>query len=766
MKRHISLAPAEGWLTLALVLVMCLALAWAIDDARPVINKTEVTDFLPWTVVGGVLCGFVGSKVGWGRWTTYLVGALAAAVITPILVGTVLLPDGGSISEYFRATANASVQAYIELVVEDQLLTREYGHHLLVLGLVMWGSSMFASYAAFGHRRPINAVLLIGVLLVANMSFTFQDQLPYLVLYSLASLFLLIRFHAFDEQTEWLRRRIGDPAAISGLYLRGGTVFIGVAVVGSLLLTNVASSDPLAGVWTDAGARVLEWARGIERFLPSSGTGVSFGPSFGPTARISGVWTTNNQPHMTIQLAPTEQDEDIPYWAAAVYDVFENQGWVQSATTPIDREPNSALLTDTGDQVSADDRRPLSIVVTPAHSTSIIYAPRSPETVDARVSVELVGGAGYLASIRRGVSDASYTVTALLPVLGETSEGSLTRNRLRAAGTDYPAEIRALYTQLPDGALGPDATALLEEIEFEAGPTAYDKASFVESLLRNPSRFTYSTDVRGYDCSQISVVECFARFKHGYCEYYASTMAVLLRKMGIPTRLVEGFLQGERDATGSLLQVSNDDAHAWVEVYFPKYGWVAFDPTGGGRANIPQLPNGAFVPIPSAGPAASVPTQTRRPDPEEGQSFTPGQFLPGQGTAAGAAGPLIVAALLLAATVGILAFLAWQRGPRGPVTADGVYGSITRLAARFGFGPRPDQTVYEYAGALAEVIPIARPDLETVAQAKVEVAYGGRVLGEDRLQALRAAQRSLRMRLLRLAVRRGRRGRRGIRGLR
>jgi hypothetical protein len=114
----------------------------------------------------------------------------------------------------------------------------------------------------------------------------------------------------------------------------------------------------------------------------------------------------------------------------------------------------------------------------------------------------------------------------------------------------------------------------------------------------------------------------------------------------------------------------------------------------------------------------------------------------------------------------MLAFVAWQRGPRGPVTADSVYGSVTQLAARLGFGPRPDQTVYEYAGALAEVIPVARPELETVAQAKVEVAYGGRKLGEDRLNTLRQAQRTLRTRLLRLAVRRGRSGRRGIRGIR
>ena len=80
---------------------------------------------------------------------------------------------------------------------------------------------------------------------------------------------------------------------------------------------------------------------------------------------------------------------------------------------------------------------------------------------------------------------------------------------------------------------------------------------------------------------------------------------------------------------------------------------------------------------------------------------------------------------------------------------------MTRIASRFGFGPRPTQTVYEYATALGEVLPDARPELQTVARAKVESAYGREILGDDRLASLRAAQRRLRVSLLRLAFRRG-----------
>ena len=86
-----------------------------------------------------------------------------------------------------------------------------------------------------------------------------------------------------------------------------------------------------------------------------------------------------------------------------------------------------------------------------------------------------------------------------------------------------------------------------------------------------------------------------------------------------------------------------------------------------------------------------------------------------------------IQALRLAA-VG-LAFAAYQRGPRGPIQPDSVYDGVVRLARRFGYGPRPTQTVYEYTGALGDELPAARPSLELVARAKVEVAYGRRELG-------------------------------------
>lgn len=132
-------------------------------------------------------------------------------------------------------------------------------------------------------------------------------------------------------------------------------------------------------------------------------------------------------------------------------------------------------------------------------------------------------------------------------------------------------------------------------------------------------------------------------------------------------------------------------------------------------------------------------------------SVSPGTF----GGGGGSLGPLVAVGALLLLIIGGAAFALWQRGPRGETTAEGAYGTVTRLASRLGFGPRPTQTIYEYAGALGDVLPAVRPELETVARAKVESVYARQVLGDERLVALQRAQRRLRLRLLRLAFRRG-----------
>jgi len=253
------------------------------------------------------------------------------------------------------------------------------------------------------------------------------------------------------------------------------------------------------------------------------------------------------------------------------------------------------------------------------------------------------------------------------------------------------------------------------------------------------------------------MVECFVQYRHGFCQWYATAMTVFLRELGIPARFVQGFLPGQPDAAGTHLTIRVHDAHAWVQAYFPGYGWVDFDPTG--NPNAPQLapiPSGRPVASASAKPSGALGSGVIRPSFQRPEPDEPGGSVAGR-RSVGSAGLLIAVALLLAIVVGAIATLAWRRGPRGPVSPEEAYRSVSRIASRLGFAPRPTQTVYEYAGALADELPAVRPELETVARAKVEVAYGGRTLGDDRLTGLLDAYRRLRMQLLRLVLRRRRR---------
>jgi hypothetical protein len=640
-------------------------------------------------------------------------------------------------ADWSLPVSSDSVNAYSRLA--EQGATQEFGHFMLVSGCLS-GQPMPMGSDVRAHR-PVNAIVITGLVLLANMAITERDQIWFLVIYTLAALLILVRLHASDERLTWVRRRLGDPTGVASLYVRGGAAFTVLAILGSLVLTASASSAPLAGVWSDVDQRLIDLSQGLQRYLPRGGPGARItGVSFGPQAAITGRWVTDTSPALRIQL---QAGDTTPYyWRAVAYDRFDLNGWSMTDNVTVDRAANSALLDETSERpLSLDARREITVVdPLEFHGSSVVSPmrlrnrpghPPHPRRPGEFRSIDALG----LQVVR---------VTALIAT-GDETPGALTGESAPAAGR--PGLVQS--SNVLDGAVWPLAIrrprrrALLRPVRHRPA----------EQYLRS-SAFTYTTDVTALDCGDRSISECFAHYRRGYCQYYASLMVMVLRTAGIPARLVQGFLPGERDpATGEeIVRFSN--SHAWVEAYFPGYGWVPLDPTGGGLAQLAPLPSGAPVPIPLGTPRPA-PSSGRRD--EADPTRQPGLGA-GQTTSRGVgSGPLIAIGVLLGVAISLLAFAAYRRGPRGLVTADSAYGDISRLAARFGFAPRPTETIYEYTGSLAEVLPGVRPELETVAQAKVEVSYGHRELGGDRLRSVVAAQRRLRVALLRLVFRRVRR---------
>ena len=751
-ERRFVLSPAEGWTSVLLLALMCALVGWAIDDARWVLGDQSNTDFLPLAGVLGVLWGFAAAKLGRGRLVAHVGGALLATGFLILAVGSNLAP-GEDIGRMVRITAEGAWGAYEDLVLQGRATTSEIAHYLLVLGGLTWATGQFAAYAAYAHRRPLAAVVLPGTMLIVNVSITVLDQFAVLVLFTVAALLFLVRFHVADEQRTWARHRIADVGNAVGLSLRAGLSFVGVALLGSLVLTNVASSAPLAGWWQGLDQRLIDFGSELARFFPSGGPGTSFGgTSFGAAVTVEGVWTSDDTPVLSIT-----GSADVPQlkWRAVTYDRLVGNQWSRSDTVDVDVPARQDLLAGTGDAPveKVATREVKYVVQSTSGSLGVLVAP-GPATVDRGVRLTLVrkGNETWFAAARVDGA-APYGEVARIPIVTDGVADALTENRLRAAGSDYPADLRAVYLDLQGGTDGSDVRGLLGTILEAARPTnAYDEARAIESYLADPGNFTYDTDVLDVDCGGRGVADCFAFSRRGYCEHFATTMVVMLRIRGIPARLVEGYLPGDRDAAG-VETIRRSRAHAWVEAWFPGYGWVDFDPTAGvGQPQTidPGPPIPTATPAPSGAPGAT-PGPTRRDGRDEPAGPTGGGPVAGRP----GIGPIIVVIIPAVVALFVVLVLWLRRRLARPVQAEIVYRTVARMAGRLGHPRRPTQTVYEYLGSLSDAVPTARPELQLVAHSTVETAYGRRRLSPDRLAALGEAQRRLRVALLRLAFRRG-----------
>jgi len=149
---------------------------------------------------------------------------------------------------------------------------------------------------------------------------------------------------------------------------------------------------------------------------------------------------------------------------------------------------------------------------------------------------------------------------------------------LRAAPRNYPELIRRIYLQLPP--LDQRVKTLADQITARS-QNDYDKAANIQRYLI--ARYAYTLDLSGTHSNDPLADFLFVR-RAGHCEYFASAMTVMLRAEGIPARYVTGFAPGEYNDVGGDYIIRESDAHAWVEVYFPGYGWIPFDPTPPGNA--------------------------------------------------------------------------------------------------------------------------------------------------------------------------------------
>ncbi|NRD77667.1 DUF4129 domain-containing protein [Bacillus sp. BRMEA1] len=274
------------------------------------------------------------------------------------------------------------------------------------------------------------------------------------------------------------------------------------------------------------------------------------------------------------------------YWKVETKDEYTGKGWIPSGATSVTfQEGDLVPVYPIPDPVEADVRvasvffnynfNAGSFMIYPAGIQRIQEVAPSVQTLH---TFEMDTAKEKITYSTKGI--LRYSVLYKVP---KYKESELEKT------TGLPSTINQVfyekYTQLPKG-LPARIKQLTEKIT--AGKSSwYDKAKAVESY--------FSTDGYTYDQKNVAVpgkkddyVDQFLfETKRGYCDNFSSSMVVMLRTIGIPARWVKGFSGGDiykysnGNNSESLFQVTNNNAHSWVEVFFPNEGWVPFEPTIG-----------------------------------------------------------------------------------------------------------------------------------------------------------------------------------------
>ena len=309
-----------------------------------------------------------------------------------------------------------------------------------------------------------------------------------------------------------------------------------------------------------------------------------------------------------------------------------------------------------------------------------------------------------------------------------------TGEQLDSAGTDYPGWVKSRYLQLSPTITARTDNLALKIVGDAGASTPFAMALAVQTYLRQNYGYELNSPQPG---DGQDLVDYFL-FDHqaGRCEQFATSMVIMLRSLGIPARAVGGFNYGSGPVDGHYVYRMNQ-AHLWVEAYFPGLGWVPFEPTpsqatftyDNSQAQTSLTPEPAASAVadqPSPAPTEepiddTLPTAVASPVP---QSLDTGN--PGGGS--GAAGLIWLTVAIIgffgALTLGLFA-VSWQWQTRGYSRTGSLYHHLQRVGQWFGLRPTVSTTPAEYAASFGRRFPASEWAARSITDAYYAEQFGG-----------------------------------------
>ena len=798
--------PSDGWLAMVLLVLNLMVVVWSVEKAEWVDGPNLVG-----VVILAMLTALALAKVP--RWA--MVIALPLGLVIGLWVIIVQLTsyqgDGVQLENAQELWERLSLWYAAAKSGSISIDSVPFAFGLMAAS---WLSGYLAAWVFIRYRNFWGVFIIGGIGLLSNLTYLPASASIDLGFYLLTALLLVARVQSVRRRRDWRERNFQYDDHL-GLLSVSDSFFLAVIVLLIAFLLPVGRHwQPTHDIYESMRSPMISWEDDFNRLfagLPARrplpyriwGDVIAFQGTINPTT--TPVLQVNSPLAM--------------YWKARTYGTYTPQGWVSEDTVfkPTDWAPAYAVSNRyrsrfeiahavtphygtrylfAGGQVIGVDRdvrvetydSPIySLDMTNAPSLTLTELPtklataslnleRALQTSGFRASnsvlsqnlpgdfelvdvdrqqgmvqrvklAEVIPEQLDTLSLRSAKGNAEPGETYLV-----TSSVSLAQpGDLRTAGVDYPTWALDKYTQLPP-ATPQRVRDLAQRITGDA-PTHYDKAKAIESYLKT---LTYNLEIDPPPFNADGVDYFLFEQREGYSEYFGSAMTVLLRTQGIPARLATGYTVGDKVEDHDVFIVADSHSHAWVEVFFPNYGWIPFEPTPGEK--IPE----AYIPAPDPEQSAIniAAEDTAMVDCEDDDEDCDEDSLDA-GIEAGLVGdgnslyryitralPWILVALAIASVGGASGWFFWKRCMTPVLDPRETYRRLGFLGRLSAMGPMQHQTPLQYQRRLAEQLPGQQENLSVIVDSYVRNRYGQKELGEEESGRLTRAWLGVRLPLL------------------
>ena len=658
----------------------------------------------------------------------------------------------------------------------DGVAASDPSFYLVLICLLMWITGAWLAWCVLRWRKPMLGLIPGAAAFATNVLNVPQDQNGYTLAMLVLTLALLLWTNYTSSVASAQRASVKLSGDARWDFWESGLVAMAVLIVLGIMLPPLSTADRTLDV--ESGL-FSSWAQ-LQQQLSRPGLFTT-----GPNGR--GVTGFNQDVQLTGKLQRTRDvvftytsnDFSSRLYFRGVNETITSRGeWRyadQGNLTQVVGK-NDIFVYGESYKALAVGAVTVKMLRPPAGYGDILFYPGQLYKVDRlskAAQAPIPGGdqsailysVDKLSTLSPATSTGTYVATALY--------STATATDLAAAGQDYPGWVTRFSVVAP-GYRPPDVLDRIHNLAVQVVTDAhatnpYDEAAAIEAYLRNPKNFTYSLDATT-PAGQDPIDWFLFHSRTGYCEFFATAMGDMLRSLGVPARLASGYGPGTFDTQAGDWVVRSEDAHTWVEAYFPQYGWISFEPTADSLGLYQLIPRGASgvqcfrdegCDTPSggtvtggAGPSPSArPNRGERNDPASGPSVGGigiGGARVDTATLMRAGGVLVAILLLL-----LVAALRYLR----PHTVMAVWKrtlTLTRLAGARG---RPGETPLELGRRLQRTFPEAAEPAGALAGGFVVAAYAPPEIASTARASVMDAWSALRPLLLRRVFARLRRGR-------